>query len=987
MKKLFTLLALAATLAVTTATAAEFVDVPTDYWAYNTISELADKGIINGIAPNTYAPAETITRAQFVKLIVCALENYDSTAAYPPVFNDTAPEAWYTPYVTCGVYSGVIKCDTDDFLPNTAITRGEAALCMINGLGVQSDDAVCKFSDVTDSEQKKAVGIAAEYGLITGYDDGTFRPNNTLTRAEASALVSRMLKKTSSFHELRKDSANEVIFKDSVKYAESGNKNKITDIDTAKKTIKFSNADDTIKSLKNNDVLYMPESTVLPEGLIAKITNIKVSGNTVTLTCAQPDIEDVIDSIDISTIVTASSKDFKANNIDSLNSVLMPTSAILSSNFDVSANSSANASIKDGKLKWSVNGIAKENGTIHYETNNFKSKDGAYASLDMKLDVLVDIMISGSNSKLTTVFAHASAQTDTAAVFGYSKNGSTEQVFTLPECEIPVAGPVKVGVKFYVVASANGEFTVEATANLKTNNGILYHDGEFETWDIPTINPSAKADADGKLEVGPGIDATVKIDCGNDFFMNDLDILNLGAEVGIGINGNVDVKTDAQIGKDGADASGSWFEPDENGIIHDCYACFFGDVYVYSKFKAGLGDELNEIVKDVFGKEANVESPKYTTVVTPWHFSVGGTQWQGPEFALKKCEHKLYQTDISVVDSLSKEPISGAKLTVEGHPAVTLDSNGKTTLYLKKGTYNINIEAEDYEAYTDSFKVYEKKNNVEIPMNEKFTLTVRSSNIAEYNGITYVVGKKPNGLTPLPIKPAKYDYICGIAFYNDRLYYACKESGTSDYASAIYSCNPDGSDLKLLVDAPWKSRTRATSFLITDNKLYYYFYDNTVTYYDLKTDSLKDLNLSSNTYNLLYANGNNVYYETYSKAGKHYNIYRKNIKTGADTKISTTKYWAEYKIVPADNGDIFYSPTTIYNREIMRKRGNEDVVIYNAGNDAYVHVDIEAVIGNSLYYSYRYDDIEHLYKLDLTTGQTEMLDSHKAAGSSGYFNW
>ena len=95
-------------------------------------------------------------------------------------------------------------------------------------------------------------------------------------------------------------------------------------------------------------------------------------------------------------------------------------------------------------------------------------------------------------------------------------------------------------------------------------------------------------------------------------------------------------------------------------------------------------------------------------------------------------------------------------------------------------------------------------------------LPVFSSNIAEYQGNIYVLNNRSiSGLTNFSLKPAAYDYICGIAFYKDRLYYSCKTAGTSEISSAIYSCNPDGSDQKLLADCPVRSKKpNCTSYIL-----------------------------------------------------------------------------------------------------------------------------------------------------------------------------
>ncbi len=962
------------------ASAASFLDVPESHWAHAIINELADSGVINGVTNETYEPESPLTRAQFVKLIVCALEDYDSSVAYAPVFSDTTADDWYTPYVACGVQSGVITRDTDLFRPDEPITRGEAAIWMINGMGVSSD-ATCPFSDVTDAKQKVAVGTAAEYGLINGYEDGTFKPDNTLTRAEAAALISRMMQKTKSFHAIREDSANEIVFKDNVKYVESGEKNAISNIDSSKKTVTLSNADAVVKALRKGDILYIPACNNLPEGLIAKITNVKKSGNNVTVTCAQPELDEFVESIDISTVVTASPEHFKAGNgLVTAGAPNLGNTGKVESDFDTVINGGVAGDFKGGKLRWKATGTAIETGTIHYETENYATKDGAYASLDMELKVLVDVYLAGKNLKAEQVLAHASAVTDTTAVFGYSKSASAEQVFKLPECEIPVAGPVKVGLTLYAVMRAEGEFTVEAIADIRTDAGMRYYNGEFETWNDPLVTPTVKADADGSLEIGPGVEATVKIDCGSDFFLGDIGLVELGAEVGTGINGQVDVEQSVSVGLDGVEYTGNQMKPDENGVIHDCYACFFGDIYLYSQFSAGLADELNEWVKEDFDIDATVKSPKYTAVVNPWHFSVGGTEWKGPEFELNACDHKLYQTDFTVINSKTKEPVSGVTLYISDKPEVTVDESGKYRTHLKPDAYVLKATADGYQDYQGIFYVLRDKNVVEVAMEEETVDTVYSSNIAYYNGVTNVLGKVP-GLTNFSFKPAKYDYVCGIAFYKNRLYYSCKEAGTSDYYSAIYSCNPDGSDLRLIAEGPWITG-EATHFMITGDKVYYggSHRGSGLKYYDLQTGQTCNTGLTKNDY-LIYANGDYIYYATYSKASKSYRIYQKSMKTGEVKQITSCKSIYDYNILPGENGEVYY----VTGKKVVRYNGDNSEVILNSDTSI---SNIHAITGDLLYYSYYSGNYGYLSRYNMATGAVELLDYHRTAGGGDpYFNW
>ena len=260
-------------IACKTALGAEFTDVPKSHWAYEVIGELSDKGVINGIGNSNYAPESALTKAQFMKLLTCALGDFDSDKKYEPMYLDTAEGEWYTPYVTCGIQNAITDKTSDFFYPDSAITRGEAVVWIVNGMGIQKD-VVCSFSDVIDSKEKTAVAIAYDKGIISGYEDGSFRPDNTLTRAEAAVLISRIMKNAPKFGQLREDSSNEIVMKENVKYIEVGENNIIKKADKKQNTITFSYADETVKNLSHGDVIYISKGENNDEAIV-KVTSVK----------------------------------------------------------------------------------------------------------------------------------------------------------------------------------------------------------------------------------------------------------------------------------------------------------------------------------------------------------------------------------------------------------------------------------------------------------------------------------------------------------------------------------------------------------------------------------------------------------------------------------------------------------------------------------------------------------------------------------------
>ena len=236
-------------------------------------------------------------------------------------------------------------------------------------------------------------------------------------------------------------------------------------------------------------------------------------------------------------------------------------------------------------------------------------------------------------------------------------------------------------------------------------------------------------------------------------------------------------------------------------------------------------------------------------------------------------------------------------------------------------------------------------------------LPVFSSNIAEYQGTPYVrysSGSLP-GLANIAVEPASYDDICGIAFYEDRLYYACKTTGTSDISSAIYSCNPDGSDQKLLADCPYGSgNANCTAFMIQDGRLYYGF----------SGENFVDLNTGETG----------------------------NSDSGAD--LEAANRFVEHKaasVVYAQNG-LYFRGELNYQQGMNGDRiyfaGEEDeteTIVYE--DSSLRRINIEMVTPQEIYFSADKGSDCLLMKLDLETGEAELLDSHPEAGSGGYFAW
>ena len=166
-------------------------DVPTglngdDHYAY-----------IVGYPDKTVRPQNGITRAEVATIFFRLLtdETRDANSTKSNSYSDVAAGAWYNHAVSTLSAMGIVKGDSHGrFNPDAPITRAEFA-----AIAARFDDkantTTADFSDIASHWAKNEISAASNNGWITGYPDGTFRPDNKITRAEAMTLVNRVLKR------------------------------------------------------------------------------------------------------------------------------------------------------------------------------------------------------------------------------------------------------------------------------------------------------------------------------------------------------------------------------------------------------------------------------------------------------------------------------------------------------------------------------------------------------------------------------------------------------------------------------------------------------------------------------------------------------------------------------------------------------------------------------------------------------------------------
>jgi uncharacterized repeat protein (TIGR02059 family) len=158
------------------------------HWAEKTIEELVASGAISGYPDGTFQPNKTITRAEFATILVKAFNLESKTGK---VFNDTAGH-WAKEAIATAQAHGIITGYSDtSFGPNDNITREQMAVMIVKAAqpaGTVEAPAFNDSSKIADWAQQ-AVAAASGNKIITGYPDNTFRPQAQATRAEAATVM------------------------------------------------------------------------------------------------------------------------------------------------------------------------------------------------------------------------------------------------------------------------------------------------------------------------------------------------------------------------------------------------------------------------------------------------------------------------------------------------------------------------------------------------------------------------------------------------------------------------------------------------------------------------------------------------------------------------------------------------------------------------------------------------------------------------------
>ncbi|TCZ77853.1 hypothetical protein E0485_10295, partial [Paenibacillus albiflavus] len=152
------------------------------------------KPYIYGYLDGTFGPEKPITRAEMAAMLTRVFDKSDKQSKVTK-YNDVDSSHWASDAIDKATRMGIMSGDPDGrFRPEETITRGEMASVAVRLLGTSSEQGnKVSFPDIAGHWAESAIMQVSSVGKLSGYQDGTFRPNQTLSRAEAVALINMLL--------------------------------------------------------------------------------------------------------------------------------------------------------------------------------------------------------------------------------------------------------------------------------------------------------------------------------------------------------------------------------------------------------------------------------------------------------------------------------------------------------------------------------------------------------------------------------------------------------------------------------------------------------------------------------------------------------------------------------------------------------------------------------------------------------------------------
>ena len=173
-----------------------FIDIEKKDWYYENVSSVYEYSLMNGKGNKQFDPSGKLTIAEVIAVSTRIHCNYYS--GYVPEFQIEDGDMWYNPYISYGIENEILKKEYSDY--SISANRAEFAKILaasIDPIDLEAinivDDGAIPDVDM-NSDYAESVYLLYRAGVLSGSDaNGTFNPNSTITRAEAAAIITRIV--------------------------------------------------------------------------------------------------------------------------------------------------------------------------------------------------------------------------------------------------------------------------------------------------------------------------------------------------------------------------------------------------------------------------------------------------------------------------------------------------------------------------------------------------------------------------------------------------------------------------------------------------------------------------------------------------------------------------------------------------------------------------------------------------------------------------
>ena len=177
-----------------------FSDISDVEWARESIEYLFKKGVVSGRGDNKYEPTDNVNREEFLKMALASM-NIVEEAPREREFDDVMQNEWYAGYVNAALNRGITSGLSENrFGIGEKITRQDAAVMVYESLdSIDLIDKIVEYSaDFKDNDNiseyaSAAVTYMRQKGILSGYEDNTFRPLSYITRAESAIIIRKVM--------------------------------------------------------------------------------------------------------------------------------------------------------------------------------------------------------------------------------------------------------------------------------------------------------------------------------------------------------------------------------------------------------------------------------------------------------------------------------------------------------------------------------------------------------------------------------------------------------------------------------------------------------------------------------------------------------------------------------------------------------------------------------------------------------------------------